>query len=57
MAKESLTMLKKEGKMGFRDLKAFNRVMGAKQGWKLVSKPNSLVAKILRLGIFVTPCF
>ncbi|XP_058784947.1 uncharacterized protein LOC131659838 [Vicia villosa] len=48
MTWERLTTLKKEGGMGFRDLKAFDRAMIAKQGWKLVSKPNSLVAKVFK---------
>ncbi|XP_030923509.1 uncharacterized protein LOC115950456 [Quercus lobata] len=36
------------GGMGFRNLQAFNLAMLAKQGWRLISNPNSLVAKIYR---------
>ena len=34
--------------MGFRNLQAFNLAMLAKQGWRLISNPNSLVAQICR---------
>jgi hypothetical protein len=34
--------------MGFRDLVVFNRALLAKQGWRLISKLDSLVAKIMQ---------
>ena len=34
--------------MGFRNLQAFNLAILAKKGWRLISNPNSLVAKIYR---------
>ena len=37
---------KNRGRMGFRDLHAFNLAMLAKQVWRLIINPNSLCAKI-----------
>jgi hypothetical protein len=34
--------------MGFRSLRAFNEALLAKQGWRLITHPNSLVAKVLK---------
>lgn len=34
--------------MGFRDLECFNTIMLAKQCWRLVNNPSSLVDNILR---------
>ena len=34
--------------MGFKNLQAFNLVMLAKQGWRLLENPNSLVACMYR---------
>jgi hypothetical protein len=34
--------------MGFRDLRAFNEALLAKQGWRLVANPSSLVAQCLK---------
>ena len=34
--------------MGFRDLKCFNRALLGKQAWKLITKPTSLCARILK---------
>jgi len=34
--------------MGFRNLKAFNLAMLAKQGWRLLTNPNSLVARLYK---------
>jgi hypothetical protein len=34
--------------MGFRDLPLFNRAFLGKQGWRLMMRPNSLCAKVLK---------
>jgi hypothetical protein len=41
-------MPKGKGGMGFRDLQSFNKVMVAKQVWRLLSEPDSLCARVLR---------
>ncbi|CAH9074791.1 unnamed protein product [Cuscuta epithymum] len=39
---------KKTGGMGFRRLRHFNIAMLAKQAWRLLSEPNSLVGRVFR---------
>jgi hypothetical protein len=41
----------KEG-LGFRDLELFNLAMLAKQGWRLIQNPETLVAKIMRVKYY-----
>jgi hypothetical protein len=47
-----MKQVKYAGGMGFRDLYAFNIVMLAKQGWRLLHNPDSLCGQILRVGYF-----
>ena len=43
---------KVDGGLGMRNLVAFNNALLAKQAWRLVRYPNSLVAKILKMKYF-----
>ena len=45
---ERLTRPKCQGGMGFRDLKSFNLAMLGKQGWRLMTRPESLCARVLK---------
>jgi len=49
---EKLLAPKIHGGMGFKDLSAFNLAMLGKQGWKFITEPNSLVARIFKARYF-----
>ncbi|XP_058788236.1 uncharacterized protein LOC131662466 [Vicia villosa] len=57
MAWDKLTCPKAEGGLGFRDFKAFNMAMVAKQGWFLMSNPAALVSKIFKARYFPRSSF
>lgn len=48
---------KDKGGLGFRDMKAFNLALLAKQGWRIISNPSSLMARILKAKYFPTVSF
>ncbi|XP_024039324.1 uncharacterized protein LOC127898872 [Citrus sinensis] len=49
---DKLSCAKSRGGLGFRDFISFNQAMVAKQGWRLIQFPNSLVSKVLRARYF-----
>ncbi|KAK2394877.1 hypothetical protein QL285_056661 [Trifolium repens] len=52
LAWDRMTHPKAQGGMGFRDLHAFNMEMIAKQGWNIMTKPHTLVAKLYKARYF-----
>jgi hypothetical protein len=57
LAWDRMTHPKSQGGMGFRDLHAFNLAMIAKQGWNILTKPHSLVAKLYKARYFPNSSF
>lgn len=43
---------KSVGGLGFRDLRDFNLALFGKQGWRMITSPKSLVARIFRARYF-----
>lgn len=52
-----LCLPKKEGGMGFRDLHSFNKALLAKQAWRLVNNPNSLLYRLYKGRYFHSTTF
>ncbi|CAL9002074.1 unnamed protein product [Prunus brigantina] len=57
LAWDKLCQPKDLGGLGFRDLYAFNLAMLAKQGWRLIQYPDSLIARVLRAKYFPDKSF
>lgn len=49
---DKLSLPKAQGGMGFRNLRACNMAMLAKQGWKLLKEPDSLLHRCLKARYF-----
>ncbi|XP_027156752.1 uncharacterized protein LOC113757854 [Coffea eugenioides] len=45
---ERMALNKSAGGLGFKDLEAFNQALLGKQVWRLLTKPNPLVSKVLK---------
>jgi hypothetical protein len=52
MSWDKLSLPKKWGGLGYKDLHSFNLVMLAKQAWRLLSDPSSLCARVLKAKYF-----
>ena len=50
---EKLSILKAKGGMGFRDLKAFDLALLAKQWWRMQKNSNSLIHRVLKAKYFL----
>lgn len=48
IAWDKITLSKKEGGLGIRDMLAFNKALLAKQAWRLITKPSSLLARVYK---------
>ncbi|PNX71244.1 ribonuclease H, partial [Trifolium pratense] len=52
LAWDRMTIPKDQGGMGFRDLHSFNLAMIAKQGWNIMTKPHTILAKLYKARYF-----
>lgn len=52
---KKLTEPKDSGGLGFKDLEAFNLALLGKQVWRVITKPNLLMYKVLKSRYFQGP--
>ena len=54
---EKLSHAKNRGGMGFRDFTSFNQALVAKQAWRFLQYPNSLVSRVLQARYYKNSSF
>ncbi|MCI64501.1 RNA-directed DNA polymerase (Reverse transcriptase), partial [Trifolium medium] len=54
---DRMTVPKEFDGLGFRNLHLFNMAMVAKQGWKLMTQPETLVARIYKARYYPNSLF
>lgn len=54
---DKLCQRKSDGRLGFKDLKAFNLALLAKQGWHIIQNPSYLLHKVLEAKYFGSTSF
>ena len=54
---DRLCKAKRMGGMGFRDLTCFNQAIVAKQGWRVIHFPESLMVRVLQARYFKNSSF
>jgi hypothetical protein len=57
MSWKRMGVAKVRGGLGFRDLELFNLALLAKQGWRILQNPDSLVARVFKEKYFPSESF